>query len=150
MPLARMMLSRSQRCSSNRRTCGSPRLSRVGCTGMFMDSSTVLSAGARPAAHWPAFLSAYQLGRHDFISIADVAVDLLADDTISDRGEILDQRRVDRLELGQQHGLDEAARRFHDQGLAVHAWIAIRPQAVAAGEREQELPRPGVVDGGGD
>src|SRR5262245_36675349 len=31
MPLARMMLSMSQRCSSKRRTCGSPRLSRTGC-----------------------------------------------------------------------------------------------------------------------
>src|SRR5262249_20043203 len=33
MPLARMMLSRSQRCASKRRTCGSPRLSRTGCGG---------------------------------------------------------------------------------------------------------------------
>src|SRR5947209_4491228 len=33
MPLARMMLSRSQRCASKRRTCGSPRLSRTGCSG---------------------------------------------------------------------------------------------------------------------
>src|SRR5215470_19966165 len=33
MPLARMMLSSSQRCSSKRRTCGSPRLSRIGCGG---------------------------------------------------------------------------------------------------------------------
>src|SRR4030095_3963093 len=31
MPLARMMLSMSQRCSSKRRTCGSPRLSTTGC-----------------------------------------------------------------------------------------------------------------------
>src|SRR5579862_8494646 len=30
MPLARMTLSMSQRCASNRRTCGSPRLSRIG------------------------------------------------------------------------------------------------------------------------
>src|SRR5262245_18937031 len=33
MPLARMMLSRSQRCASKRRTYGSPRLSRTGCGG---------------------------------------------------------------------------------------------------------------------
>src|SRR6516225_8703723 len=33
MPLARMMLSSSQRCASKRRTCGSPRLSRTGCGG---------------------------------------------------------------------------------------------------------------------
>src|SRR6266404_4541919 len=33
MPLARMTLSRSQRCASKRRTCGSPRLSRTGCGG---------------------------------------------------------------------------------------------------------------------
>src|SRR5690348_13570721 len=31
MPLARMILSMSQRCSSKRRTCGSPRLSMIGC-----------------------------------------------------------------------------------------------------------------------
>src|SRR6266404_7453252 len=33
MPLARITLSRSQRCASKRRTCGSPRLSRTGCGG---------------------------------------------------------------------------------------------------------------------
>src|SRR5260370_14036475 len=33
MPLARMTLSRSERCASKRRTCGSPRLSRTGCGG---------------------------------------------------------------------------------------------------------------------
>src|SRR5262249_37986990 len=33
MPLARMTLSRSQRCASKRRTCGSPRLSKAGCGG---------------------------------------------------------------------------------------------------------------------
>src|SRR5882672_2959515 len=43
MPLARMMLSSSQRCSSKRRTCGSPRLSRMGCGGWitFMTTSLV-------------------------------------------------------------------------------------------------------------
>src|SRR5262249_27094522 len=34
MPLARMMLSMSQRCSSKRRTCGSPRLSKTACGGL--------------------------------------------------------------------------------------------------------------------
>src|SRR5262249_60943946 len=33
MPLARITLSRSQRCASKRRTCGSPRLSKTGCGG---------------------------------------------------------------------------------------------------------------------
>src|SRR5215813_11095435 len=33
MPLARITLSRSQRCASKRRTCGSPRLSKTGSGG---------------------------------------------------------------------------------------------------------------------
>src|SRR5215831_16694808 len=33
MPLARITLSRSQRCASKRRTCGSPRLSKTSCGG---------------------------------------------------------------------------------------------------------------------
>src|SRR5262245_38935973 len=49
MPLARMMLSRSQRCSSKRRTCGSPRVSRTGCGGLmtFIACPLVVSARRR-------------------------------------------------------------------------------------------------------
>src|SRR5262245_865787 len=52
MPLARMMLSRSQRCASNRRTCGSPRLSRTGCGGRitFITFPPVVACAAKPLA----------------------------------------------------------------------------------------------------
>jgi hypothetical protein len=39
MPLARTMLSSSQRCSSKRFICGSPRLSMIGCGMRSMKSS---------------------------------------------------------------------------------------------------------------
>src|SRR5262249_59082968 len=52
MPLARMMLSRSQRCASKRRTCGSPRLSRTGCGGRitFITFPLLLHVAAKPLA----------------------------------------------------------------------------------------------------
>src|SRR5262245_31138744 len=52
MPLARMMLSRSQRCASKRRTCGSPRLSRTGCGGRitFITFPLLLHVARKPPA----------------------------------------------------------------------------------------------------
>src|SRR5262245_40008858 len=61
MPLARMMLSSSQRCSSKRRTCGSPRLSSTGCGGWITFMAVSLrsffrilkSAHLRHVDEWP-------------------------------------------------------------------------------------------------
>src|SRR5690349_2292985 len=61
MPLARMMLSSSQRCSSKRRTCGSPRLSSTGCGGWITFIAVSLrsflrvlkSAHLRHVNEWP-------------------------------------------------------------------------------------------------
>src|SRR6516162_6219260 len=49
MPLARMMLSMSQRCSSKRRTRGSPRVSGTGCGGLMTDMAVSFDMIGNPA-----------------------------------------------------------------------------------------------------
>src|SRR5207249_3168644 len=48
--------------------------------------------------------SSQQLCRHDLLGVAGVAKHLLADHALGDRGEIIDQGRIDLLELGPQYG----------------------------------------------
>jgi len=68
----------------------------------------------------------------DFINIAGLAMDLLFDDPFGNFCEVGGQRVIQFLELRPEHAFKKAIRRFYDDALAMHAFIAKWSKAITA------------------
>ncbi len=78
------------------------------------------------------------------VAAGHVAENLVANDALGDRGEILDERRVELLEFRPQDAVEECSRRLHHDRLPPHSRIAVGAQPIAPAERDQELARPRI------
>src|SRR5262245_22371270 len=82
----------------------------------------------------------------DLLSVAGLAMHLVADHLVGNVVQVRRQRRVNLLELGPKRALHEGARRLDDDSLTLHAHVAERLQAVPAAERDEQPARPWIRD----
>ena len=84
------------------------------------------------------------------LGLAGFLVDRLADDPPGDLGEVAHQRLVQGLELGPEHVIEEALGAFDRHCGPPLARVAKGLKAVAPGQGQEELARPGIADAEAD